>query len=135
MMKRRGWFRTAVMGVALSVGAGPVVAFVTIGGFADENVVPGSRAPGQLVNSGVARAVERADEIFARNEITATEAPEGVWGTFLPEAIEIVFEDLNNALDLLINALFIRAGAEPPVNIDPSAIPAVKQRADQRDVR
>ncbi len=92
----------------------------------------GSRAPGQMVNAGVTRTLAAAS--FARRVIEITEPmPEpDAKATFLIEAIEIVFEQLNNAILLFENALRLRAGLPPRVPIDLTPTPPT-DTTDQGD--
>ena len=81
----------------------------------------GGRSPGNMVSAGVARTLAAAD--FGRSIIEITEPPPGPdpQATFLIDAIEEVFTQLNQALLLLENALRLRAGLPPRVPIDLSA--------------
>jgi len=67
-----------------------------------------ARAPGNMVQAGVARAKQ-----VARPDIVNTEVPPSIKAIFLAEAIDIIFDDINNALLLVINLFRARAGIEP----------------------
>lgn len=115
-MKR--WQRGTVLGalgLATVVALNPAGAFVLSPGRPSDNVSSaGLRAPGLMVNAGIGRHSERLDDFQGENEITATQETPGLVDLFLPEWIEIIFEQLNDSLDLLISALFVRAGETPP---------------------
>jgi hypothetical protein len=91
------------------------------GNTALENARAGSvrgRAPGNIVTAGVARAQNAAN--FARGgvEITETSRPVHWRVDFLVEAINIVFEQVNQAIALFANLLAVRAGGEPVIAAD-----------------
>ncbi len=76
------------------------------------------RSPGNMVSAGVARTLAAAD--FGRSIIEIDEPLAGPdpKATFLVDAIEIVFDQLNRAILLFENALRLRAGLPPRVPID-----------------
>ncbi len=81
-----------------------------------DNVSGGSlalRAPGNMVNAGVARSQAAAD--FARGgiDIVETTKPMSPRAVFLVDAIEIIFEQLNRTLLYLGDILRQRAGLPP----------------------
>ncbi len=77
-----------------------------------------TRAPGNMVNAGVARTVLAANA--ARGIIQITEPPPGPdpKAVFLSEAVEIIFDQINQAILLFENLLRARAGLPPRVPID-----------------
>jgi hypothetical protein len=72
-----------------------------------------ARAPGQMVNAGAARHRDRLIDFASPPEITETASPD-FFTPFLADAVEIIFDEVNQALELLLNVLFIRAGQDPP---------------------
>ena len=77
-----------------------------------------ARSPGNMVSAGVGRTLAAAD--FGRAIIEITEQPPGPdpKATFLSQAVEEIFSQLNRALLLLENVLRLRAGLEPRVPTD-----------------
>ena len=126
MMRVRKWLVGIVaIGVVLAWNA-VVTAQTTpttpgtpgLGQHASDNVSGGAiaaRSPGNMVGAGVARAHEAADFARAGIEIVETTRPMSPRATFLVEAIEIVFEQLNQTLLYLGNILLQRAGLPPLV--------------------
>lgn len=83
------------------------------GGFADNNVSGGAvanRAAGNMVSAGIARAAARANDILSRNDIVETERPLSVRDAFLIDALEIIFDQIAIAIDLLDAVLQARGG-------------------------
>lgn len=94
-----------------------------LGQHASDNVSGGAiaaRAPGNMVNAGVVRAQTAAG--FASNgiKIVETTRPTPPHAVFLSNAIKIIFDQLNSALQLLENVLRLRAGLPP---LAPQATP------------
>lgn len=84
-----------------------------------ENVSTGAvglRRPGDMVISGIARASTRVIHPRIGVDIQATSEPQGrgVGDVFFPQAIEIIFGNLNLAINLFENAIRAQAG-QPPV--------------------
>lgn len=83
------------------------------GGFAHNNVSGGavaSRAAGNMVSAGIARAVDRANDILSRNDIVETQRPLSIRDAFLIDALEIIFDQIAIAIDLLDAVLQARGG-------------------------
>jgi hypothetical protein len=114
--------RRSVLGLLL---AWTVVAFCFDGAAFGQNNVAGftalenasggavrGRTPGNMVQAGVARTLEAAD--FARGGITIveTERPMPWQRRFLIDALDIIFEELNQAVALLGGLLVSRGGGE-----------------------
>ena len=70
-------------------------------------------APGNMVSAGVGRMSEFRDQAQAPIEIVETERPVSLRAQTLSAAIEIVFEQINEALVLLHNLILVRAGRDP----------------------
>ncbi len=69
-------------------------------------------APGNLVVTGVAQALQAADIARAGVDIVATERPTSIGDQLLAETIRIVFDQLNQAIVLFENVLRARAGRQ-----------------------
>ena len=91
------------------------------------------RAPGNLVVAGTARAQAAARFARAGIEITETSRPMSWQTEFLVDAIEIVFEQLNQAIALVANVLALRAGGEAAIPAD--LIPDTSGGDDSLDPR
>ena len=91
------------------------------------------RAPGNLVVAGTARAQAAARFARAGIEITETSLPVSWQTEFLVDAIEIVFEQLNQAIALVANVLALRAGGEVAIPAD--LIPDTSGGDDSLDPR
>jgi hypothetical protein len=70
------------------------------------------RAPGNMVAAGIAQAQMAADFAKTPIPITETSRPTPPRVTFLVEAIDIVLEQLNQAIALIANLLAVRSGGE-----------------------
>lgn len=81
----------------------------------------GIRAPGRMVQAGIGRQQTAIVSPRFGFNITETSFPLNPRQVFLIDAIQIVFNQLNQAIVLFQNALLARAG-EPPV-IPPSLLP------------
>jgi hypothetical protein len=68
------------------------------------------RAPGRLVQDGVARHVTFNDPQFSRPEITEIELPTSRRAIFLSQALESLFDQLNTAIEAFAALLQVRAG-------------------------
>jgi len=114
----RRWSRTlgiVGLGAVVVLTVGPASGFVLTNGRPSENVSgAGARSPGVMVGAGVGRHGARLDDFSSINDITQATEPPGFTDTFLPQWIDTIFTELNNDLNLLINALFLRAGQTPP---------------------
>jgi hypothetical protein len=102
--------------------------------YASDNVSGGAlraRSPGNMVGAGIARRQEAAN--FARGgvEIVETTRPMSARATFLVEAIEILFDQLNSTLLYLGNILLERAGLPPLV--PPVPTPTTPDTTDTTD--
>ena len=129
MKSTKRWTGLAVLAISLACLFAPTSAFVLTSGRPSENVSGArARAPGLMVNRGIARHSTRFDDFQSPNEITATSETQGLVDLFLPQWIEVIFEQLNAGLELLINALFVRAGETPPAlsALSNTTIPATK---------
>jgi len=114
-----------MIGVLGYVFASP--AFGQLGGFPTQTVPPGSfahenvsgarsRAPGNLVSAGVARARAANNSGVQGFEITETDNGDpSFWTEFLTRAIPIVFGQINQAIVLFENLLLARAGQPPSI--------------------
>jgi hypothetical protein len=110
---------------------------VTLGGRPDDNVAAaGARSPGTMVNIGVVRS--QLGSQFAQSPIEITDPtptdpePRHV---FLSEAIEILFEQLNETLLYFENLLRERAGLDPREPEDGSITGVVTSGDDDSPVR
>lgn len=84
------------------------------GNTALENVTAaGARAPGNMTIAGIARAKNTFNSFRARNVISETEQPTPPHAVFYAEAIEIIFNQLNDLLFFLHNLSLIQAGEDP----------------------
>jgi len=87
---------------------------------ADSVATTGARTPGALVNSGVARTLTNtalAQGVIDITEPAPTEVEPGK--VFLVDAIEILFEQLNESLLFFENLLRARAGLPPRIPTPP----------------
>ncbi len=73
-----------------------------------------SRAPGRMVNAGVAQAIAFGGAARAGIPITETSRPKSFRTDALTRSITLIFEQLNQAISLFHNLLLARAG-KPPV--------------------
>lgn len=106
---------------ALAFGATAYGQNNVAGNTALENARAGAargRAPGNMVSAGVAQAQAAANFARAGIEITETSRPTSWRTEFLVDAIETVFEQLNQAIALFSNLLVLRAGGEPGIPVD-----------------
>ena len=104
----------AITTVFALVGAPIASAQLIQGGTAYDNVrTAGLRAPGNLVNAGLARAQENIILPFGGVEITETERPQTPKAIFLVDAIEAIFEQVDTLLFFFDNLLRARAGLPP----------------------
>ncbi|MGB2986837.1 MAG: hypothetical protein WBE26_13275 [Phycisphaerae bacterium] len=71
------------------------------------------RAPGNMVRTGFARAQTFADATRVPVQITETSRPTPPHAQFMADAIEIVFDQLQQTLLFLGNRLLARAGLAP----------------------
>jgi hypothetical protein len=72
-----------------------------------------ARSPGNLVQAGVAQA-----RMFGRGadigvDVTETEHPPSIFSQVLAESIDFLFEQINEAIELIGNLLLLRAGETP----------------------
>lgn len=85
----------------------------------------GLRAPGEMVTSGVARASMRIAHPRIGVDVQLTSEPPNAGDLFLTEAIQIIFGNLNLAINLFENAIRAQAGLPavlPPLfPTDPTA--------------
>jgi hypothetical protein len=77
----------------------------------------GLRAPGNMVSSGLARAVEVFPDPLLLPEIVETSTP-GLRTQILVTVIDTVFNTLNSAMALLQNAIIARISGEDPSGTD-----------------
>jgi hypothetical protein len=110
---RWGWL--AGLAIMFVFDPDPASAFVLTNGRPFDNVSSaGARAPGVLVGAGLSRTVSQFDYFQSVHNITQTSVPPDFTDLFLPQWIDTIFGQINSALDLLINTLFLRAGQTPP---------------------
>jgi len=97
------------------VTAAPIASAQIIdGGTAYDNVrTAGLRAPGNLVNTGVARAQGNIILPFGGVEITATERPKTPKAIFLVDALNAIFDQVDTLIFFFDNLLRARAGLPP----------------------
>ncbi len=88
---------------------------VISGGTAFDNLSSAAgRAPGNLVNAGVARAMEAADRGRAQPNITETvDTSAGPQARFLADAVAVFFREFNELLAFFGNQLAVRSGLSP----------------------
>lgn len=72
-----------------------------------------SRVPGDMVKSGMARHAAFIDGLLAAPTITETESDSDPWEDFYAEAVDILFDSFSAALGTVLDALLLRAGADP----------------------
>lgn len=90
-----------------------------VGNTALENVKAiGARTPGRMVSAGVGRALEAFDTFRAGPVISETARPTPIHAQFLAEAIDIIFDQLNDLFFFLRNLALIDAGEDPVVPPD-----------------
>ena len=91
------------------------------GNTALENVrTIGARAPGRMVTAGVGRAIEAFNTFRAGPVISETSRPTPIHAQFLAEAIDIIFDQVNDLFLFLRNLALINAGEDP---LDPPSPP------------
>ena len=71
------------------------------------------RSPGRMVSAGVGRAIGAANSFRAPTIITETERPTPIHAQFFAEAIDILFNQINDLIFFLHNLALTRAGEEP----------------------
>lgn len=92
-----------------------------------------SRAPGNMVSAGVARAFELHDVARGGIDITETSRPISIRAQALAEAITTVFDQLNQALALLQSLILARAGEPSDLSADLLSGLASTASADDTD--
>lgn len=78
----------------------------------------GTRAPGRMVLEGVARSQSALRSPFATPQISLTSRPISPGASFLVDAIDVIFAELNTTLLYLGDLLARRAGIELPFPAD-----------------
>jgi len=109
----------------------PAPLTVEPGTLAFENARGGAaarRAPGNIVSAGVARAIAANNSGVRKFEISEVDGEVSFQTEFLTQAIEIIFDQLNEALVLFENLLLARAGRAP--SLASELIPGAKGLGD-----
>lgn len=110
--------KVAVAVVAvLTIGAVDALAQVGANQVVRQNASGGAireRAPGQLVQAGIARAVETNNAFLAGVEIVDEYEP-SLRAQVISESLQVVFQQVNNAIAAFHNLLLARAGRTPNV--------------------
>lgn len=75
------------------------------------------RDPGNMVNAGVAAAIDFSNNAQAPIEIVVTSLPTSIRAQLIADSLQIVFDELNQAIVLFHNLLLARAGKPPIIPI------------------
>lgn len=107
--------------MTLMISASGQAQLATPGNTAQENVrAIGARSPGRMVTAGVGRAIEAFNTFRAGPTISETSRPTPIHAQFLAEAIDIIFDQVNDLFFFLRNLALISAGENP---LDPPTTP------------
>ena len=101
---------TPVYAQAITTGQNPL----------DNAAAAGARAPGDMVISGVAQAVDFGNAGQSGVQITETAPPTSVRAQALADSFELLFQQLNQAILLFHNLLALRGGQTPSASGLPS---------------
>ncbi len=124
MRVRTGTHTTALgvlmVAVVLATQAPAQSQVIIDGQTAFENASAGSiaaRAPGNMVNAGLARAQDFANNAAAGVQITETGHPTSIWAQALADSITIILDQVNLAILFVRNQLLLRAGDTAAVDV------------------
>ncbi|MEK6675697.1 MAG: hypothetical protein AABZ47_08590 [Planctomycetota bacterium] len=114
-------FTLLILGLAYSLNPNHAQAQLALPGqTALQNVASGplhARAPGNLVQAGVAQAVNFGRGAAIGVEVSATEETPSARDLLFEAAITELFSQLNQAITLFHNLLLARAGRQPTLNL------------------